>query len=408
MKYEITLPVLSDTMTTGRLIRWLKQPGDRISKGDVIAEMESDKAIMEIEAYHDGYLQEPLAAVNKDIPVGQVIGYITDQPEESTIISDKQPNELDKQSTQRTEVPGKSLEHNIKSSETSDDVSKDDVSNNQNNQTVKQPFQKNEPIARAEKHIASPLARVLALKLGVDLSTVTAGKDGHIQSEDVLATTNQTPTLNLDMGPPYHIKPLTLMQQTVAQNMVATLTTPTFRTTASISLKSLKKISQQHKLSLTLLLAYVCAQTINANPVFNAVYTPEGMAVRQRVDIGIAVDVPNGLLTPVIRDAAGRPVEELAEDWRILKDKIKRQRLVPEDYEGASFYLSNLGVFPAVHSFDALVPLGAAAILAIGAEHDGKCMFTLSCDHRVVSGADSARFLTTLQDYLQNTKQILN
>jgi pyruvate dehydrogenase E2 component (dihydrolipoamide acetyltransferase) len=112
-------------------------------------------------------------------------------------------------------------------------------------------------------------------------------------------------------------------------------------------------------------------------------------------------------LTPVLRDAAERPVDELAEDWRILKDKINRQRLVQEDYEGASFYLSNLGLFPVVHSFDALVPLGAAAILAIGAECCGQCLFTLSCDHRVVSGADSARFLTTLQGYLQHPDKLL-
>lgn len=163
-------------------------------------------------------------------------------------------------------------------------------------------------------------------------------------------------------------------------------------------------MGKQHNLSLTLLLARACALTIKANPQFNAVFTPEGLAHRDRVDVGIAVDVPGGLLTPVLRDVVERPLDELAEDWRILKDKIKRQRLEQEDYTGATFYLSNLGVFPVVYGFDALVPLGAAAILAIGAEHEGQCLLTLSCDHRVVSGADSARFLTTLDEVLQHAK----
>ena len=403
MKYDITLPVLSDTMTSGRLARWLKQPGDKIEKGDVIAEMESDKAIMEVEAFHSGYLMGPLAPVDTDIPVGQVIGYIVDEQEakNTDFSADNQKKE------QTPEVIEKNTDSVKKIVDKNETIQPDQPASPVSSSAgiESQPSEQLPPIAG--KHIASPHARALALKLGVDLSHVPPGKDGRILAEDVLAVAHRSPTLNLEAGPPYRLEKLSLMQQAVANNMIATLTTPTFRTTAQFSLEAIKKLAKQRQLSLTLLLVTACARSIQAHPQFNAVYTPEGMAHRDRVDIGIAVDVPGGLLTPVIRDAAERPVDELAEDWRILKDKIKRQRLTQQDYEGATFYLSNLGVFPVVHSFDALVPLGAAAILAIGAEHDGHCHFTLSCDHRVVSGADSARFLTTLQDYLHQPEILL-
>ena len=406
MKYEITLPVLSDTMTSGRLARWLKQPGDKIEKGDVIAEMESDKAIMEVEAFHSGYLMGPLAPVDTDIPVGQVIGYIADEQEAQNT---SHPSEnQDEEKTEET------VETNTDKAEkvTNQSISEPPIVNPPPPPPSHPPRVEHElhkqPVPMTGKHIASPHARALALKLGIDLSHVPPGKDGRILAEDVLTVAHRSPTLNLEAGPPYHIKKLSLMQQAVANNMIATITTPTFRTTAQLSLEALKKMAKQQQFSLSLLIASACAKTIKAHPQFNAVYTPDGMAHRDRVDVGIAVDVPGGLLTPVIRDVAERPLDELAEDWRILKDKIKRQRLTQQDYEGATFYLSNLGVFPVVHSFDALVPLGAAAILAIGAEQDGQCLFTLSCDHRVVSGADSARFLTTLQDYLHQPETLLD
>jgi pyruvate dehydrogenase E2 component (dihydrolipoyllysine-residue acetyltransferase) len=401
MKHEITLPVLSDTMITGRLARWLKQPGEKINKGDVIAEMESDKAIMEVEAFHSGFLAGPLAPIDTDIPVKQIIGYIVDEPEVSSAATE-QPKQKDSSDTSK------------ESDETVATVKNIPVTGpTQTAATAPTPPQPNLAIPKTclpvpGKRIASPHARALALKLGIDLSHVPPGKDGRILAEDVLNVSHRMPTLNLEAGPPYRLKKMTLMQQTVAANMIATSATPTFRTTAQLSLEALKKLAKRQQFSLTLLLAVACAKTITALPQFNAVYTPEGMAHRDRVDIGIAVDVPGGLLTPVLRDAAERPLDELAEDWRILKDKIKRQRLTQQDYEGATFYLSNLGVFSVVHSFDALVPLGAAAILAIGAEHYGHCLFTLSCDHRVLSGADSARFLTTLHERLQQPEELLD
>jgi len=127
--------------------------------------------------------------------------------------------------------------------------------------------------------------------------------------------------------------------------------------------------------------------------------------MRERVDVGIAVDVPEGLVTPVLRDVSGRSLEELAGEWKELREKVASRRLEQRDYTGATFYLSNLGTFSRVARFDAIVPLGSAAILALGAEQEGFAEFTLSCDHRVVYGADAARFLETLAGYLEKPEK---
>ena len=145
---------------------------------------------------------------------------------------------------------------------------------------------------------------------------------------------------------------------------------------------------------------------IVAHPLFNAAYTPEGLARRQRVDIGIAVDHGDGLITPVLRDAAGRSLAELAEEWNTLRERVKNRRLSPAQYSGATFYVSDLGVFSVVRAFDSIIPVGASAILSIAAAAPQGAFVTLTCDHRVVFGADAARFLETLGQHLKDPSTI--
>ena len=173
-------------------------------------------------------------------------------------------------------------------------------------------------------------------------------------------------------------------------------------------MKPLLKAAQQRHASLSLLLARACALAIKAHPLFNAAYTPEGLARRDRVDIGIAVDDGEGLITPVLRDAAGRSLADLAADWTSLREKVKSRRLVPADYSGATFYLSDLGVFPVVYAFDSIIPAGASAILSIAAAGPQGAFFTLACDHRVVFGADAARFLETLEGLLKDPSALFD
>lgn len=412
MNEPITLPTLSDTMETGRLAEWLKQPGDPIKKGDVLAEVETDKAVMDVEAFHDGYLVGPLAATGTDIPVGAVIGYVGDSPQQAQAEQGAAPDET---RVEKTAI-----------SPTEKEIEKEDT---ENKSAIESPPEEHKVIdekpAATETYAAavpetpvptpaggngvkaSPYALGLAHELGIDLHQVSAASDGVIHAPQVLAAALAGPAPNLDAGPAYRYKFFTPMHKAVADNMIATLGTPTFRVSARLSLAPLKAMAHEQQQSLSLLLARACAQCVQQHPQFNAVYTPRALVERKQVDVGIAVDVPGGLLTPVVRDAARRPLDELAEDWRILRDKIKRNRLAPDDYQGATFYLSNLGVFEQVSHFDALVPPGAAAILALGAEHEGKAEFTLSCDHRVVFGADAARFLASLSQLLDEPQGIL-
>jgi len=386
----ITMPALSDTMQTGRLVSWLKQPGDPVHRGEAIAEVESDKAVMEVEAFQDGYLAGPLAEPGSDLPVGQVIGYLADSPDTDTGEEAPAAAEPPPETEQQPERP--------------------EPEPPQAHQAAEPPPAppSSPPASRGggAPVAASPYARALARELGIDLAQVAPGPDGRVQAAQVVAAALAGPQPDLDAGPPWTLQPLSPMQQAVADNMRASLAIPSFRVSARLPLELLAAAAKAQRHSLSLLLARACALAVRAHPRFNAAFTPAGLAQRERVDVGIAVDVPDGLVTPVIRDAAGRPLDELAEDWRILKNKIARRRLRPEDYSGATFYLSNLGTFPEVTVFDAIVPMGAAAILAVGAAHDGEARFTLSCDHRVVYGADAARFLATLGELLRDPAQV--
>ena len=377
------MPARSDSMETGRLVSWLKQPGDPVKKGEAIAEVESDKAIMELEAFADGYLAGPLAEPDSEVPVGTVIGYISSEPP----AADEQPPASQPPSADR---PG------------------EDTAVAHEPALPPRPARHGRrPDRETPAGEASPYARALAADLGLDLSQVAPGPDGRIHAAQVVAAALAGPEPELEAGPPYRLEPLTPMQRAVAESMEAAASTPTFRVSARLPLDKLHQAAQEKGHSLTLLLGRACARAIERHPRFNAVYTRRGLAFREQVDLGIAVDLPDGLVTPVLRDVGGRTLTELAVAWKTLKEKAASRRLAKEEYTGATFYLSNLGVFRRVTRFDAIVPRDASAILAVGAAHDGAAECTLSCDHRVIYGADAARFLETLGELLEEPGQLL-
>jgi pyruvate dehydrogenase E2 component (dihydrolipoyllysine-residue acetyltransferase) len=395
VKQPITLPALSDTMLTGRLVRWLKQVGDPVKTGDALAEVETDKATMEVEAFHDGFLAGPLAPVDTDIPVRETIAFIADSAADAGTAQGK------------SQAPTKPETSVLPKAEQSPPLAAKPAPPSGQAKAPVETAHPSHPASPASSNVrASPYARSLARDLDVDLATVRPGQDGTVHPAEIVRAFRQPPLPDLDAGPPYRVERLSSMREAMARNMIASLATPTFRVTAQFPIESLKKAADAKRLSLTLLIARACALTIKANPIFNAVYTPKGLARRERVDVAIAVDVPDGLITPVLRDAAERPLAKLADDWRALSDKVKNRRLKPEEYQGGTFYVSNLGMFPTVHNFDAVLPLGAAAILCIGAGTGGRASFTVNCDHRVVSGADGARFLQALSEQFSDPQRL--
>ena len=188
--------------------------------------------------------------------------------------------------------------------------------------------------------------------------------------------------------------------------MIASAAAPSFHVTARLPLQALMESAKTHGHALSVLLARACALTVKANPLFNAAYTSKGLAHRDRIDIGVALDSGEGLITPVLRDAAGRSLADLNDAWAKLREQATTRRLAPADYSGATFYISNLGVHSIVREFDSIVPIGACAILSIAASGPDGASFTLTCDHRVVFGADAARFLETIEEYLKDPEKL--
>lgn len=374
MAQPITMPALSDTMSNGRLVKWRKKAGDPIKKGEVIAEVETDKAVMEVEAFEDGFLSGPLAAEGTEAPVGEVIGYIAEKRGDLTDGGAKTSLGVVRPSSAppKLEADGKP------------------------------------PTAKAAE---APVSAVLAASMATPRPLSVTGRAHHRSEEQPIsapaAAPAKTPASPLEAGPPYRIERASSLREAVARNMIASAATPTFRVTALLPLELLAAEAKAHQQSLTLLLARACARSVAAHPLFNAAYTLEGLARRERVDIGIAVDNGDGLITPILRDAASRSLAALAQDWSALREKVKSRRLVPADYTGATFYLSDLGVFSFVEAFDSIIPAGASAILSVAAARPQGTACTLACDHRVVFGADAARFFATLREQLSDPDKLL-
>jgi pyruvate dehydrogenase E2 component (dihydrolipoamide acetyltransferase) len=375
MTLAVTMPALSDTMGAGRLIKWTKKPGDPVKKGDVIAEVETDKAVMEVEAFQDGYLSGPLAAEGSEAPVGEIIGYIADQP--SAVSGGDGANTAAPQAP--TAISKTPAPHRTAAAAS----------------------------AAATAASPSPVSAVLAASMvaqrpAAGRSTAPSPPRIHTASTQAAAAPHSLP----EAGPPYRIERASSLREAVARSMIASVATPMFHVTAQLTLEPLMAAAKAHGYSVSLVLTRACALTIIAHPLFNAAYTPDGLARRDRVDIGIAVDNGEGLITPVLRDVAARSLSALSADWTKLREQAKSRRLAPADYSGATFYVSDLGIFSVVHQFDSIIPVGASAILSIAASGPQGAFFTLTCDHRVIFGADAARFLQTLTRFLKEPETL--
>jgi pyruvate dehydrogenase E2 component (dihydrolipoamide acetyltransferase) len=368
----ITMPALSDTMGAGRLVKWTKKTGDKIKKGDLIAEVETDKAVMDVEAFQDGYLSGPLADEGTEAPVGQVIGYIADSLNDVRTVDSATPV------APRPDADGSIAEKPAADKPVVSAVLAASMA-------TTRPTPARRPVTSAQ--VSPPGSHPAAV-----------GPQGHGKSLLAVA---------IAAGPPYRLERASVQREAVARTMIASAATPTFRVTAELPLNLVAAQATERQQSFTLLLARACALTIVAHPLFNAAYTPDGLARRDRVDIAIAVDSGDGLITPVLRDAAERPMAALAPDWASLREKVKSRRLVPADYSGATFYLSNLGTLSIVRAFDSIVPIGASAILSVAASLGPQgALCTLACDHRIVFGADAARFLETLAQQLKDPAKL--
>ncbi|HHQ41920.1 MAG TPA: pyruvate dehydrogenase, partial [Chromatiales bacterium] len=397
--HVIKMPQLSDTMTEGVVVAWLKEPGDRVSRGDAVAQVETDKAVMDVEVFREGHLSGPLAPVGATVPVGEPIGYLVERPEQ-VVRAEAGPAAAEAPASE--EAKGGAAPAPAPGAPAPTPAAPPPA--------ARRPGAA--PAPRPSNRYASPYARRLAGELGVNLEHVEGtGPGGVITGEDVLraqptarpaAAPPAAPETLPEVQVPGEGRPMTSMERAVARTMTAALTMPTFHVTVHARPDALVRGAKRRGVSVTVALAKACAEALRRHPRMNWAYQPVDRIVeREQVDIGMAVAAEDGgLVVPVLRRCESRPLEELHAEWKGLVERARKRHLKPEEYANPTFLISNMGMLN-VDWFDAIPTPGTAAILAVATAGERGMPLTITADHRVVNGAEVAAFLNTLRGLIE-------
>ena len=382
--YSIKMPQLSDTMTEGVVVSWEKEIGEEVKRGEVVAQVETDKAIMDVELFRDGILSGPLADVDSVVPVGQAIGYLVQ--DKSAVIDARTKSAASSEPQPAATAPKPEPAGTAKPK-------------------TRIPAQPSgaTPSPRPKKGYATPYARQIAGAHGIDLNAITGtGPAGAIIAADVLNAEVQTSARRVFQVPGVG-RPMDAMEKAVAHNMEFSLSMPLFRVTVNVDPSALKTASKARGVSLTVALAKAAALAIKDFPKVNAVYQHEDRILeREQIDIGLAVETEGmGLVVPVLRDVANRDLNDLGANWVDLVDRARIRRLKPDEYSNPTFTISNMGMMGVSH-FDAIPSPGTSAIFAISTVGPEGMPVTVTADHRIVNGADAAKFLNAFKGYVQN------
>ncbi|WP_248884503.1 FAD-dependent oxidoreductase [Igneacidithiobacillus siniensis] len=387
----IKMPQLSDTMTEGVLVSWEKQAGDRIERGDVVATVETDKAIMDVEVFRAGFLSGPLLAVDTVVPVGEPIGYLVDSVDQvcrdtRAAASEQRPPSAVSAAQGQTPVAPASRA------------------------PVPQPTGRvvaGNPVARPSSGAASPYARLLAGEQGVSLEGLRgSGPAGVIVAADVLAqsavSSPAVASVPAAVAVPGNGRPMTAIEKAISQAMTASLSIPVFHVTMHVQPDALLRVAKANAVSVTVALAKAASAALSKHPLINAAYQPGDRIVEDRPqDIGIAATTEDGgLVVPVLRDVAAHSLSELQSAWKPLLEKARKRRMSPAEYQHPTFTISNMGMY-GISQFDAIVTPGTAAILAVAATGPQGMPITITADHRVVNGAEAAAFLQDLKTAIE-------
>ena len=400
--HTIKMPQLSDTMTEGVVVSWERQAGDRIERGDVVATVETDKAIMDVEVFREGYLSGPLAAVDAVIAVGEALGYLVATPEAVLTTTATAPL----MGTAQKSAPGTSNPAAAAQSAPPPDLNA--LPSDHLDGITDRP-----PAPRPHNKHATPYARKLAASLSVNLNNIKgSGPDGAITAADVRAAQPVQRPTEVAEAVPAHALPqiqvpgrgraMTAMERAVSHSMTAALTMPTFRVSIHAAPEALTRAAKRAGVSLTVAIAKACAEAIGHHPSINWAYQPvDKLVERTQVDIGMAVAAEGGgLVVPVLRHCESQPIDQLHATWQDLVERGRKRRLAPEEYANPTFMVSNMGML-GVSYFDAIPTPGTAAILAIAARSEQGMPLTVTADHRVVNGAEVAQFLNTLKRLIE-------
>ena len=444
MATQVIMPKLSPTMEEGQLSRWLKKEGDKVSMGEPLAEIDTDKATMEMQALGSGVLRKILIQEGESAPLGQLIAIIGEPDEDISALTAQSgssqspkaaaPAEPTKESKEpgpgptaipEAAVPGVALDASGNAS-------------GNGSQEAAQP-----PDSSSGRLIVSPLAARMAAESGIDLRSVSgSGPGGRIIKRDVeqlisgksTGTVAQAPTRHLRAVEPspfqksataqasaYRDEPASEMRRTIAKRLVTSLgPVPHFFLTTEIEMdrasemrKGINELDPELKISINDIIIKVAAAALMQHPQVNASFQDKVVRYYEHADVGVAVAIEEGLITPIVRAADQKSLSEIAAEIRDLAERARHRKLRPEEYLGASFSVSNLGMF-GIDEFTAIINPPEAAILAVGAMAAKPVVrnnelvirqmmrVTMSCDHRVVDGATGAKFLQTFKKILEN------
>lgn len=417
------MPALSSTMTEGKIVSWIKSEGDKLSKGDSVVVVESDKADMDVETFYDGYLAKIMVDEGSVAPVGSAIALLAESEAEiadalakaTTAAAAAAAASPSPQSTASAPPPEPQPENPKfeKPTEALGDLHGTLVSSAH-------------PASEGGKRVvASPYAKKLGKELGVDLRTVVGtGPHGRIVAKDVEAAA-AVAAITAPAAAPVELGktvPFTTMQNAVSRNMVESLGVPTFRVGYAITTNALDALYKKVKskgVTMTALLAKATALALVKHPVVNSSCRDDkSFTYNSHINIAVAVAIDGGLLTPVLQDADKVDIYTLSRKWKELVDKARAKQLQPQEYNTGTFTLSNLGMF-GVDRFDAILPPGTGAIMAVGASQpsvvaskDGRIgmksqmQVNVTADHRVIYGVDLAAFLQTLAQIIEDPKDL--
>jgi pyruvate dehydrogenase E2 component (dihydrolipoamide acetyltransferase) len=439
MATEVYMEALSPTMEEGQIVRWLKAEGDEVSSGDLLAEIETDKATMELVARGDGVLRKILLGEGKTAPIGQVIAIIAEADED---ISAKMPGESAESAESGEEAPKPSSS----TDEAGDSEAEEQEDDSSDAEEAPKPSSSSDEADESEEDEgrvkASPLARKLAAEGGVTLSGIQgSGPGGRIVKRDVeKASKAPTPAALGATGPgapakpsprqapapaggeDYRDIPLSQMRKTIAKRLVESigpvphfvLTIDVDMTRAVAARETVNAMLKEEgvKVSFNDIVLRSVAAALVRHPACNAHWGGDHVRQFNRVHLGVAVAVEDGLITPVIRDAHLKGLAEIAVEVRELAGRAREKKLKPDEYTGGTFSVSNLGMF-GIEEFTAVINPPEAGILAVGALEERavveagqvkvapRMKITMSCDHRVIDGATGSAFLRTLKVILE-------
>lgn len=398
MASKVIMPKLSPTMEEGQIARWLKKEGDKVSMGEPLAEIDTDKATMEMQALANGVLRKILIGEGESAPLGQLIAVIGEPNEDiASMLSEAPPAPAPPKKEEPAPEPAPQVQA----------AAAAPVSTN------------------SGRMIASPLAARMAADSGLDLRSIQgSGPNGRIIKRDIetaLSKPKAASVVATGTASGYRDEPATQIRQTIAKRLVTSLgPIPHFFLTVDIEMdraaemrESVKALDPDLKISINDIIIKVAAAALLQHPQVNASYQEKVVRYYEHADIGVAVAIEDGLITPVVRAADQKSLSQIAKEVRELAERARSKKLKPEEYTGATFSISNLGMF-GIDEFTAVINPPEGAILAIGAmtakpvARDNQLVIrqmmrvTMSCDHRVIDGATGAKFLQTFKKMLEN------